>query len=173
MLQTQRTGVLLSACGEIYIVKQRTSYRSRSVQYVFSGRRRSHFHITFRSNMVLQLLKGACRHVASRLMGRKKGDSGGRKRISNKASLLLNSPVEVVLLIAERLSPTERLFLSQTCSDLRAILGPSSPSAVQEALDTDRAEFLAIAHKILPHHRFCDRCKKLHAAKTFDVPSSP
>lgn len=123
--------------------------------------------------MVLQLLKGACRHVASRIRGRKKDGNGERKRISNTASPLLNSPVEVVLLIAEQMTPTERLFLSQTCSDLRAIIGPSSPLAVQKALDTNRSEFLTVAHKILPRHRFCDRCNKLHAAKTFDVPTSP
>lgn len=88
------------------------------------------------------------------------------------ACALLEVPVEITLLIAEKLPLHGQLLLSQTCRALRITLQHHLGFETARWGRNQRAEFLSCLVRQRPDHWACWRCESLHAVDYADSPAS-
>jgi hypothetical protein len=93
-----------------------------------------------------------------------------RKDSIKQKSPLLDLPLDIVHAIFDELPLHAMVLLSQSCRDLRLLLGSRCYSAVREASAADRLEFLGVLGDILPDHRLCTHCRALHLVDPKDLP---
>ncbi|KAI0169508.1 hypothetical protein GGR52DRAFT_592115 [Hypoxylon sp. FL1284] len=84
---------------------------------------------------------------------------------------IVDLPVELVLMIAEWLSPASKIVLSQTCRSTRYVFG----SGLNTSLLTryGKLEYLALVGRDDVGSWLCDRCVALHPINYGDVPRQP
>lgn len=94
----------------------------------------------------------------------------GTRRQQNLDCLLLQLPPELLLMIFHFSSTTSKIFLSQTCSDLRALL-PQPPSHPRSRVDA--WDFLTVLVRLRPDLYPCDLYFSVHKVSLSDIPSNP
>ena len=82
--------------------------------------------------------------------------------LTTEPSPLLDLPLDIVFEIADLLPIHTKVILSQTSSDLRAVMKPDITKALLCAPRSERITYLRLREKAMPHLRLCYMCMKLH-----------
>ncbi|KAI2611550.1 uncharacterized protein GGS25DRAFT_200923 [Hypoxylon fragiforme] len=84
---------------------------------------------------------------------------------------ILQSPLELILLISKHLCPVSLAILSQTCRAMYAIL--ATKYNIKHFTRVDYLEYLASLSRDSPTQWLCEVCLKLHPVSQEDTPAEP
>ncbi|KAL6821657.1 hypothetical protein J3E69DRAFT_311543 [Trichoderma sp. SZMC 28015] len=100
----------------------------------------------------------------------------GNTRIKqNPSCLILNLPIEIILLITERLPQYQQIILSQTCYPLRLITRNNNKLQKLSVINLDRdqqQEYVFALARGRPNLWACHKCVKLHRIDQHDTPTN-
>lgn len=99
--------------------------------------------------------------------------NGNTRTSQNLSCPILNLPIEIILLIVERLPQYQQIILSQTCYPLRLIIRKNNKLQNLSAINLDkdqRQEYIFALARGRPDFWACHKCVKLHRINRNDTP---
>jgi len=117
---------------------------------------------------LVELLQKLIMHIGrliAFLLGNKRN-----KTIVKQESSFLDLPLDLLFDVFDHLQLSERTLLSQTCRGLRYAFHHKCVLAFRVASVAERLECLAMLGDVLPDHRLCTPCGRLHLLDPKDLP---
>lgn len=121
------------------------------------------------SQTSFRYFKMPCLRFLRRLLG--KGGHHHRDHDQNNSSaVILQLPLDLLLLITDQLALHDKFLLSHTCKTLRQVTCQDWAIEVSQLSFEDQIGFWAGLAYTLPNHWACLKCCQLHPLDTSDVP---
>ncbi|KAM6476996.1 hypothetical protein HDV62DRAFT_402232 [Trichoderma sp. SZMC 28011] len=102
--------------------------------------------------------------------------NGNTRTSQNLSCPILNLPIEIILLIVERLPQYQQIILSQTCYPLRLIIRKNNKLQNLSAINLDKDQRQEYIFAMARGHLdiwACHKCVKLHRINRNDTPMNP
>lgn len=110
-----------------------------------------------------------CLRFLRRLLGKGRHHHGDHDQ-NNSSAVILQLPLDILLLITDQLALHDKFLLSHTCKALRQVICRDWAIEVSRLSFEDQIGFWAGLAYTLPNRWVCLKCCKLHPIDTSDVP---